>query len=56
LSATERAAFVLRHYEGCSIDEIANTLGVANSAAKQSVFRAIQKLRRTLQPLWGVAP
>jgi RNA polymerase sigma-70 factor (ECF subfamily) len=55
LSAVERAAFVLRHYEGCSIDEIASALGVANSAAKQSVFRAIQKLRRTLQPLWGVA-
>lgn len=51
LSETERSAFLLRHYEGCNIDEIAEVLGVEAGAAKHSVFRAVQKLRRALQPL-----
>lgn len=50
LTPTERAAFVLRHFEEKSIQEIAETLGVGSSAAKQSIFRAMQKLRRTLAP------
>jgi RNA polymerase sigma-70 factor (ECF subfamily) len=55
LSETERAAFILRHYEGSSIEEIAMALGVQTSAAKHSVFRAVQKLRRSLAPAWGAA-
>ena len=55
LSDMERAAFILRHYEGCDIEEIARTLGVQPNAAKHSVFRAVQKLRRALEPAWGVA-
>ena len=55
LSDMERAAFILRHYEGCDIEQIANTLGVRTNAAKHSVFRAVQKLRRALEPAWGVA-
>ena len=55
LTEMERAAFVLRHYEGCDIEEIARTLGVQVNAAKHSVFRAVQKLRRALEPVWGVA-
>ena len=54
LSDTERVAFVLRHFEGCGIGEIARVLGVEDNAAKQSVFRAVQKLRRALAPAWGV--
>jgi RNA polymerase sigma-70 factor (ECF subfamily) len=54
LSETERAAFILRHYEGCDIDEIAAALGVRAGAAKHSVFRAVQKLRRAMQPIWQV--
>jgi RNA polymerase sigma-70 factor (ECF subfamily) len=50
LSEMERAAFVLRHYEGLSIEEISATLGVQPGAAKHSVFRAVQKLRRALEP------
>ena len=53
LSENERAAFVLRHYEGSSIEEIARVLGIQTSAAKHSVFRAVQKLRRSLAPAWG---
>ncbi len=55
LTDTERMAFVMRHYEGCDIAEIARTLGVQTNAAKHSVFRAVQKLRRALEPAWGVA-
>jgi RNA polymerase sigma-70 factor (ECF subfamily) len=51
LSEMERTAFVLRHYEGMCIDDIGRTLGVAPNAAKHSVFRAVQKLRRALDPL-----
>lgn len=51
LSETERSAFLLRHYEGCDIEQIAEVLGVRAGAAKHSVFRAVQKLRRALQPL-----
>lgn len=55
LSDAERTAFVLRHYEGHDIEEIARVLGVNKGAAKHSVFRAVQKLRRVLEPAWGAA-
>jgi RNA polymerase sigma-70 factor (ECF subfamily) len=51
LTPTERTAFVLRHMEDCTTDEIAAALGIAPNAAKQAVFRAVQKLRRRLAPL-----
>jgi len=51
LSPGERAAFVLRHFEGMSIERIGRTLGLRSSAAKNSVFRAVRKLRRALEPL-----
>ncbi len=51
LSAQERTAFVLRHFEGMSIDEIGLTLGTGTNATKHSIFRAVQKLRRSLEPL-----
>jgi RNA polymerase sigma-70 factor (ECF subfamily) len=55
LTAQERAAFALRHYEGCSIDEISRTLHIQESAAKHAVFRAVRKLRAVLEPLRGHA-
>jgi RNA polymerase sigma-70 factor, ECF subfamily len=51
LTATERTAFVLRHMEARSTEEIAAALHIAPNAAKQAVFRAVQKLRRGLAPL-----
>ncbi len=50
LTEMERAAFVLRHYEGLPILEISKVLGVEAGAAKHAVFRAVQKLRRALRP------
>jgi len=55
LSAQERTAFVLRHFEGMSIDQIGETLGTGTNATKHSIFRAVQKLRRSLEQLVGLA-
>ena len=52
LTPTERTAFVLRHMEDRSTEEIAAALKIAPNAAKQAVFRAVKKLRRELAPLW----
>ena len=51
LSATERTAFVLRHFEGMCIEEVSRVLDCQPGAAKHSVFRAVQKLRRALEPV-----
>ena len=51
LTERERAAFVLRHLEGMAIEEIADVLKIGPNAVKQTVFRAVQKLRRELAPI-----
>lgn len=53
LSPLERAAFVLRHLEGMPIEGIASVLQSRPNAVKQTVFRAVQKLRRELAPFVG---
>jgi RNA polymerase sigma-70 factor (ECF subfamily) len=53
LTEKERAAFVLRHYEGMSIEEVARAMGLRANAAKNNIFRAVQKLRRALAPVAG---
>lgn len=50
LTPAERVAFTMRHMEGRSIEEISQTLNLKTSAAKNSVFRAVQKLRQQLEP------
>lgn len=51
LTPTERIAFTLRHMEGQSIEEISKTLKVKENAAKNTIFRAVKKLRINLEPL-----
>ena len=51
LSDQERSAFVMRHFEGLSIEEIGRVLDLKSSAAKHSIFRAVHKLRRALEPV-----
>ena len=51
LTPSERAAFMLRHFEGRSLEEIGRALGLRTSATKHSIFRAVQKMRRALEPL-----
>jgi RNA polymerase sigma-70 factor (ECF subfamily) len=50
LSDMERCAFTLRHHDGFGIEEISRALGVQPNAAKHSIFRALKKLRRILEP------
>ncbi len=50
LSEMERCAFTLRHHDGLGIEEISQALGVQPNAAKHSIFRALKKLRRILEP------
>ena len=50
LTHLERAAFVLRHFEGQSIEDISRALGLQANAAKHSIFRAVRKMRLALEP------
>ena len=51
MSVIERTAFVMRHHEGHSLEEIAQTLTMNTNACKQAIFRAVRKLRVALEPL-----
>jgi RNA polymerase sigma-70 factor, ECF subfamily len=53
LSEKERAAFLMRHYHGCSIEEIGSTLGMKTNATKHSIFRAVRKMRVALAGFAG---
>jgi RNA polymerase sigma-70 factor (ECF subfamily) len=55
LSSMERTAFVLRHFEGISIEDIGQTLRIQPNAAKNTVFRAVRKLRLILEPFTEAA-
>jgi RNA polymerase sigma-70 factor (ECF subfamily) len=55
LSEQERAAFLMRHYHGHSIEEICETLNLKTNAAKHSIFRAVKKMRVALRPLIDTA-
>ena len=50
LTPSQRLAFLLRHYEGMSYDEIANAMNCSTGTAKKGVWRAIAKLRARLSP------
>ena len=50
LTPSERAAFTLRHVEGLSIHEVASAMGLKTEAAKNSIFRAVRKMRIALEP------
>jgi len=51
LSDVERLAFTLKHQQGYSIGETAKVLKINNNACKQTIYRAVQKLRKQLTPL-----
>jgi len=53
MSTLERSAFVLRHFEGWTIEEIGQALDLERSAAKHSIFRAVRKVREVLAPVAG---
>jgi RNA polymerase sigma-70 factor (ECF subfamily) len=53
LTPAERTAVVMRHWEGCAIEEIAAVLKSNSNATKNTVFRAVGKLRKALEPFTG---
>jgi RNA polymerase sigma-70 factor, ECF subfamily len=53
LTELERAAFVLRHFEGLPLEEIGGALGISMNSVKQGIFRAVQKMRTALRPVAG---
>jgi RNA polymerase sigma factor (sigma-70 family) len=48
LSTRQREVFALRHVEGLSTTEVAETLGVTEGSAKRHLFRAVRQLRVVL--------
>ena len=49
LTKMERAAFMLRHVEGRPIREVSAALGLKTEATKNSIFRAVRKMRAALE-------
>lgn len=49
LSSRERSVFVLRHYHDLSLNEIAQSLKITTGTVKSTLFRAIQKMRSSLE-------
>ena len=50
LTPSQRLAFLLRHYEGMSYEEIATAMNCSTGTVKKGVSRAIGKLRAKLSP------
>lgn len=50
LTPMERTAFVLRHLEEQPVSVIAEALGINANTARQTIFRAVSKLRKKLVP------
>jgi RNA polymerase sigma-70 factor (ECF subfamily) len=50
LTPAQRLAFVLRHYEGMTYEEIATAMNCSIGTVKKGVWRAIGKLRARLSP------
>ena len=49
LPETQRAVFVLRHYEEMKLEEIATVLGISLGTVKSSLHRAVRHLRVRLE-------
>lgn len=56
LSPRQRAVFVLRHYEGLPIEEVAAQLGLNTGTVKVHLSRAIDSLREELKDFYGKRP
>lgn len=55
LSELERTCFVLKHIEQWRLDEIAQSLQTGVNNIKQALFRALRKLRASMEP-WRSEP
>ena len=55
LSPSQREVFLLRHYEGLQLAEIAESMGCTVGSVKVHLFRALKKLQKELRDLYEVA-
>ncbi|MCH8034962.1 MAG: RNA polymerase sigma factor [Bacteroidetes bacterium] len=55
LSSKQRITFILKHYEGYKIREIANMLNCKEGTVKKYLFDAIRNLRKKLKPIHQTA-
>jgi len=55
LPPQQRMVFVLRHYEGQKLKDIADYLDIAPGTAKKHLFVAVQKMKEQLSEFQGVA-
>lgn len=53
LSPRQRAMFDMRYTEHMDVRDIAGCLGCSESNVKTQLSRALEKLRKTLEPDWG---
>ena len=56
LAPRDRAALVMREYQGLSMEEIGRTLGISSGGAKVALFRARERLRTVYLQLGGEMP
>ncbi len=54
LPPQQRMVFILRHYEGQKLKDIADFLDIALGTAKKHLFVAIQKMREDLKEFQGI--
>jgi RNA polymerase sigma-70 factor (ECF subfamily) len=47
----QRAAFIMRKYQGLRYDEVASTLGGSEASARANVYQALKKLRARFTPV-----
>jgi RNA polymerase sigma-70 factor (ECF subfamily) len=51
LSPAQKTVFILRHYEGLQLNEIADTIGCTVGSVKVHLFRALKKMQVELRDL-----
>ncbi len=52
LEEKEKEILILKHYQELTFQEIAVRLSIPENTAKTTFYRTLEKLGRTLQPLW----
>lgn len=48
LSTKQKSVFILKHYHGYKLSEIANMLNCSEGTVKNYMFRAVQKMKKSL--------
>lgn len=49
LSPRQRSVFILKHYHGYKLSEIANIMNCSEGTVKNYMFRAVQKMKKSLE-------